>query len=157
MSSFRSPKSGSHKEKDLGCTEDVEVFPSQIPEDYPSPDWQYGHRRYHGKGWFRLTAFQGVLSLLRVFQHPRNKPHLSALLCLPPFPMPDEHTLQYAHLQSNKEKTVWTCAFSPDYVTTVLSPFATNVFYGGRSVFIWLLLIDALRLKLNMFHLIHDF
>ena len=41
-----------------------------------------------------------------------NEPHLSALLCLPPFPMLDEHTLHYAHLQSNKETTVWTCAFS---------------------------------------------
>ena len=29
-----------------------------------------------------------------------------------PFPMLDEHTLHYAHLQSNKETTVWTCAFS---------------------------------------------
>ena len=32
--------------------------------------------------------------------------------CLPPFPMLDQHTLYYAHLQSNKETTVWTCAFS---------------------------------------------
>ena len=45
-------------------------------------------------------------------QPPRNEPQLSALLCLPPFPMLDEHTLQYAHLQSNKETTEWTCAFS---------------------------------------------
>ena len=45
-------------------------------------------------------------------QPPRNEPHLSALLCLPPFPMLDEHTLHYADLQSNKEITVWTCAFS---------------------------------------------
>ena len=43
---------------------------------------------------------------------PRNEPHLSALICFPPFPMLDEHTLHYAHLQSNKETTVWTCAFS---------------------------------------------
>ena len=50
-----------------------------------------------------------------VFQHPqppRNEPHLSALLCLPPFPLLDEHTLQYAHLQNNKQTIVWTCAFS---------------------------------------------
>ena len=45
-------------------------------------------------------------------QPPRNEPHLSAVLCLPPFPMLDKHTLHYAHLQSNKETTVWTCAFS---------------------------------------------
>ena len=48
----------------------------------------------------------------RSTQPPRNEPHLSALLCLPPFPMLDEHTLYYAHLQSNKETTMWTCAFS---------------------------------------------
>ena len=55
-------------------------------------------------------------------QHPqplRNEPHLSALLCLPPFPMLDEHTLQYAHLQSNKETTVWTC-MSPTLQMAVL-------------------------------------
>ena len=38
-------------------------------------------------------------------QPPRNEPFA-------PFPMLDEHTLHYAHLQSNKETTVWTCAFS---------------------------------------------
>ena len=45
-------------------------------------------------------------------QPPRNEPHLSALLCSPPFPIQDEHTLHYPHLQSNKKTTVWTCAFS---------------------------------------------
>ena len=45
-------------------------------------------------------------------QPPRNEPHLSALLCLPLFPMLDKHTLHYAHLHSNKEATVWTCAFT---------------------------------------------
>ena len=71
---------------------------------------------FHGKGWFRPTTFQGVFFLLYgASQHPqppRNEPHLSALLCLPPFSMLDEHPLNYAHLQSNKETTVWTCAFS---------------------------------------------
>ena len=42
---------------------------------------------------------------------PRNEPHLSALLCVPPFPMLDEYTSHYARLQSNKETTVWICAF----------------------------------------------
>ena len=53
--------------------------------------------------------------LYRVSQYPqpqRNRPHFSAFLCLPPPPMLDEHTLNYAHLQSNKETTLWTCAFS---------------------------------------------
>ena len=36
--------------KDLGCTEDVEMFHSQISEAYPSPNWQYGDRRYHAEG-----------------------------------------------------------------------------------------------------------
>ena len=45
-------------------------------------------------------------------QPPRNEPHLSALDCLPPFPMLDERALYYAHLQNNKETTVRTCAFS---------------------------------------------
>ena len=45
-------------------------------------------------------------------QPPRNKPHLSDLLNLPPFPMLDEHTLHYAHLQSNKQTTVWSFVFS---------------------------------------------
>ena len=46
-------------------------------------------------------------------QSPRNEPHHSALLCLPPFPMLDKHTLHYAHLQSNKGTTVWwICMFS---------------------------------------------
>ena len=32
------------------------------------------------------------------FDHQKNESHLSALLCLPAFPMLDEHTLYYAHL-----------------------------------------------------------
>ena len=44
-------------------------------------------------------------------QPPRNKPHLPAFLSLPSFPMLDKHTLHYTHLQSNKEKTMWTCVF----------------------------------------------
>ena len=59
-------KCGSHKGKDLGCTEDVEVFPGQISETYPSPDWQYGDRCFHAKGCFSPTAFQGVLTLWRI-------------------------------------------------------------------------------------------
>ena len=45
-------------------------------------------------------------------QPPRNEPHLSALLRLPPFLILNEHTLHSAHLQSNKETTVWTCVIS---------------------------------------------
>ena len=40
---------GSHKGKYPGCTEDVEVFPSQISEVYATPNWQYGDGHYHAK------------------------------------------------------------------------------------------------------------
>ena len=40
----------------------------------------------------------------------RTTPLCSSLL--PAFPMLDEHTLHFAHLQSNKETAVWTCVFS---------------------------------------------
>ena len=76
-------------------------------------------------------------------QTPRNEPPLSAFLCLPPFTMLDEHTLHHTHLQSSKETTMWTCAFSLcgsptiQMVTTVLPAFARNVCYDGYSVLIW--------------------
>ena len=35
--------------KDLGCTEHVKMFPSQISEAYPSPDCQYEDGRHHAK------------------------------------------------------------------------------------------------------------
>ena len=41
-----------------------------------------------------------------------QKTNHTSLLCLPQFPMLDEHILHCAHPQSNKETTVWTCAFS---------------------------------------------
>ena len=44
---------------------------------------------------------------------------IGILTRLPPFPMLDEHTLHYAHLQSNKETTMWTCAFSL-YISSTL-------------------------------------
>ena len=66
VSSFRSPKMLKWQGKNLGYTEDVEVFPSQIYEPYASLDWQYGDGRYHAKWWFRPTAFKGVSTLSRV-------------------------------------------------------------------------------------------
>ena len=62
-----------------------------------------------------VQQFSRAFWLYGALQHPqppRNAPHLCALLCLPPFLMLDEHKLHYAHLQSTKETTVWTCAFS---------------------------------------------
>ena len=84
--------------KDLGRTEDVVVFPSQISEAYPSSDWQYGDGSYVScKRMIPPDIIPGCFDL----QPPRNEPHLSVLLCLSPFPMLDEHTLLYAHLHSN--------------------------------------------------------
>ena len=92
----------------------VEVFPTQISDAYPSPDGSMGTDviiqkndsvRQHSRAFWLYGASQHPQRL-------RNEPHLSALLCLPPFPMLNEHTLHYAHLQSNKETTVCTCAFS---------------------------------------------
>ena len=147
MAFLMSPKCGSQKGEDLGCMEDVEVFPSQISEAYPSPDWQYGDWNYHAKGWFRPTAFQGVLTLWRVAAPSATEKRTTSLLCLPPFLILDEDPLYYAHLQSNKEASVWTCAFllcmthllyrcQNRYVTIVFIAFARNVFWGGFSVFI---------------------
>ena len=80
--------------------------------------------------------------------------HVSALLCLPLFPVLDEYTLHYAHLQSNKETTVWTCAFSLCISPTLqmavskrnnsVASFARKVFYDGCSDFIWLPFIQIL-------------
>ena len=53
-------------------------------------------------GRFEFMARRSTLS--------QETNHLSALLCLPPFPILDEHILHYAHLQSNKVTTVWTFA-----------------------------------------------
>ena len=62
-----------------------------------------------------VRQHSGAFWLFGASQHtqlPRNEPHLSAFLCLPTFPLLDVHTLHYAHLQSEKETTVWTCASS---------------------------------------------
>ena len=41
----------------------LKCFPVKSPKLIPHQIWQYGDGRYHAKGWFRLTAFQGVLIL----------------------------------------------------------------------------------------------
>ena len=60
--------------------------------------------RHHSRVFWHYGASQHP-------QPPRHEPHFSALLCLPPVPMLEEHSLHYAHLQDNKVTTVWTCAF----------------------------------------------
>ena len=93
-----------HKGKDVDCTEDVEVLPSQISEAYPSTYWQYRDGRYHAKGRFRPTEFQGVLTLLRVPAHSTTKKRTTPLYSylVTPLPKLEEQTLHYAHLHSNK-------------------------------------------------------
>ena len=105
---------GSHKGKDLGCKEDVEVFPSHISEAYPSPVWQHGNGSYHAKGWFRPTAFQGgfVFMAGRSTLSHQETNHTSLLFFACLHFQSWTNTLHYAHPESNEETIVWTCAFS---------------------------------------------
>ena len=60
-----------------------------------------------------VRQYSGPFGLYGASQHPqppRNEPH--SALFLPLFPMFDEHTLHYTHLQSNKETNMWSYAFS---------------------------------------------
>ena len=107
MSFIRSPKCRSNKGKDLGSTEDVEVFPSQISEAHLIGSIGTGVIMQKND-----SVLQHSRALCRVAAPSATKKHLSALLCLSPFPMLDEHTLHYVHLRNNKERIVWTCAFS---------------------------------------------
>ena len=144
MSFFRSQKKcGNHKEKDLRCTEDVKVFPSQISEDYPSPYGQYGDWSYHAKKMNMPDSFLGRFDFMaRRSSLSHQETNYTSLLSS--ISILDEHILHYAHLQNNKATTVLTCAISRllpyrwqyRYVTTVLPVFVRNVFYGECSVFI---------------------
>ena len=111
MSFFRSPKMWKSQGKRFGLYGRCWSVSHKISETYPSPDWQYGDGRYHAKWWFRPTAFLVILTLWHVAEPSAAKKQTTPLY-LPPFPMLDERTLHYIHLQSNKVTTVWTCAFS---------------------------------------------
>ena len=84
----------------------------------------------------RIFWFYGV------FQHsptPRNEPHLSALRGLTPFPMLDEHTLHYAHLQRNKENCepvrfhhACSLSYRWQYRYISVANFARNSFHNWR-------------------------
>ena len=109
MSSFKSPKmwksQGESSELYRGCCV-FQLIPHQIGSMGTAVVMQKDDSvRQHSRAFW---LYGGSLHP----QPPRNEPHLSVLLCLPPFPMLDEHTLHYAHLQSSKETTVWTPAFS---------------------------------------------
>ena len=112
-------KCESHKGNDLRCTEDDEVFPSQISEAYLSPNWQYVDGHYHAKGSFRPSAFQGVLTLWRVAAPSATKKRTIPLCSsvLSSTPIMDERTFHYAHLQNNKETILWTRAFFAMHVS----------------------------------------
>ena len=138
----------SDKRKDLGCTDDVEIFPSQISDAYLSPDRQYGDGHYHVKDdsvreHSRAFACMARRSTLR---HQRTN-HTSLLFfaCL------------HFHCWTNTLYTMLTAKaikkqlcglvrfhyacllpyrWQYRYVTTVLTTFARNMFYGGCSVLI---------------------
>ena len=114
MCFFRSPKMWKSQGERYVMYGGCWSVPSQISEAYPSHIG--GMRtgiimqkddsvRQHSRAFWLYDATQHP-------QPPRNEPYPSALLCLPPFSMPDERTLHYAHLRSNRETIVWTCAFS---------------------------------------------
>ena len=60
------------------------------------------------KGLFGSTAFQGILTLWRVAAPSATKKQTTSLCSS----LLDERISHYAHLQINKETTVWTCPFS---------------------------------------------
>ena len=61
--------------------------------------------RQHSRAFWLYCASQHT-------QQPRNEPHHSPFLYLPPFSMPEKQTVHYAHLQSNKVTSAWTYLFS---------------------------------------------
>ena len=118
----------------------LKCFPSKFLKHIPRQIGSMGtgvimQKNDSVRQYSRAFGFCGASQYL---QPPRNEPQLSALLCLPPFPVLDEHTLHYDHLQSNKETTGCIRAFSLfmslpyrwqyRYVTTVLAAFAKIVF-----------------------------
>ena len=58
----------------------LKCFPAKF-QAYNSPDWQYGDGRYHAKGWFLPTAFQGVLARHSTLSE-TNEPSLLFFACL---------------------------------------------------------------------------
>ena len=147
MSFFSSPKSESHKGKDLGCTEDVEVYPAKSLELIPHQIGSMGTGviiqkddsvRQHSRAFLRYGATQHP-------QPPRNEPSLLFFACLhfqcwmnKLYTMLTSRAIKkklygpvrfhYACLLPN----IWQYR----YVRTVLPAFAKNVFQGVCSVFI---------------------
>ena len=112
---FRSPKSGSHKGKDLGSTEDIDCVCQSNLWSLSLTRLAVWGRALSCKRMIPSDSIPGRFDFMAgssTLSHQETN-HTSLLfLCLPPFPMLDEHTLHYAHLQSNKETNVCTCAFS---------------------------------------------
>ena len=136
------------KGKDLECTDDVEVFPSQISEAYPSPDWQYGEGRYHAKGCFRPKEFRRVLALWRVAAPSAIKKRTTPLCSsfLASISNAGTNTIYITFTSRAIKKQLCGSVRFPyasllsyrwqyRYVTTVLPGFPNNVFYGRCSVF----------------------
>ena len=98
-------KNVSHKGNDSICTENIEVFPSQISEAVMDG-------RLHANGWFHPTAFQGVLTLWCVAASSATKKRTTPLCSSLLASISNAGRTLYAHLQSNKETTMWICVFS---------------------------------------------
>ena len=92
----------------------LKCFPAKSLKRIPSPNLQYGDGRCHAKGWFHPTAFQGVLTLWRVAAPSATEKRTTSLCSslLVSISNVGRTHFTHAHLQSSKETTVWTCAFS---------------------------------------------
>ena len=134
--------------------EDVEVFLNQISKAYPSPDWQYWGRSLPYKRMIPSDSIPGRFNFMarsNTLNHQvTNHTSLLFFAC---------HHLQcwtntrYTTLTSRaiKKQLCGPVRFHYAYllpyrwqywyVTTVLPAFASNMFYVGWSVCIWLSLI----------------
>ena len=133
----------------LDCAEDGKYFPAKSLKLIPHHIDRMGmsivmqkddSTRQHSRAFWLYGASQHPLPL-------RNEPHLSALVCLPPFPMLDKHIYTTLISRAIKKQLCgpvrfhYACLLPYTFVTTVLLAFPRIVFYGGCSVFIWLPLI----------------
>ena len=138
-------KCGSHKGKDLGYTEDAEVFPSQISEAYPSPDWQLCGWALSCKRMIPSDSIPGRFDFMArrstLIHQETNHTSLLFFACL--HFQCWTNTL-YTAFTSRAIKTQlcgavrfhYVCLLPYRWQTTVLPAFVRNVFYGGCSVFI---------------------
>ena len=108
ISYFRSPKMWKSQRERSGLYEGC--FPAKSLKLIPQQIGNMGTGVIMQKD-FLVRQHSRVFWLYGALQHTqplRNEQDLSALLCLPPFPILDRYTLHYSHLKTNKNN----CAFS---------------------------------------------